>query len=757
MGRCYSTSRVGFNMRGAVLFLISFSLGIWGASAQQIQLKDKHNHQPIANAVVLVGGAINSKTAILTDDEGMATLTSFQLPLNIRISHVAYHEHSEDLRDERLTVIWMEPLVRQLGDVVVTGQYEPQSARKSVYQIRTIHAEKIQSRGATRLQDVLNSELNIRFEQDNALGGSNLSMQGLAGQNVKVLIDGIPMTGRQGTSNEININQIDINTIERIEIVEGPMSVMYGADALAGVINIITKKPLEGQVSAHAKLHEETVGKEYGISEGIHNQSLGFSAQRKGWQLSAGGGRNYFGGWQGAAVDRDKEWHIKKQWLGNTSLGYRNDKINTWYRLDILDETITNPGAFEGLQALDQDYISERWMHQWQTNASINSRFSLSSAFSYTNYYRRTLSTTVDKETGDRRLALGAGQQDRVDNDGMMARISGVYKAASWLSLQAGVEVNHETGSGGRIQEGTQKITDLALFVSTEITPHERISVRPGFRMVNNSVYQSPPIIPSLNLKIGLTDGLDFRMAYGRGFRAPSLRELYFNFFDASHSIEGNPDLKAELSHSINGGFSWLQNHRKSLFKSTLNAFYNKIDDMISNGYLNGNTQVTTYINIDQFETKGFNWNNEWSYANRLETSLGFSYVGRYNQYQEQQNDLPNFVWTKEFNSNISWHMPDWGTNLNLFYKYTGKTPFYQIVDAEVMLAESEGFHWADVTINQKIGSAFSLNGGVRNLANITGITSGLVGPDGGHTGGSIKPVGYGRSYFLGISYQFNK
>ena len=50
------------------------------------------------------------------------------------------------------------------------------------------------------------------------------------------------MTGRQGTSNEININQIDINSIERIEIVEGPMSVVYGADALAGVINIITKK-----------------------------------------------------------------------------------------------------------------------------------------------------------------------------------------------------------------------------------------------------------------------------------------------------------------------------------------------------------------------------------------------------------------------------------------------------------------------------------------------------------------------------------
>ena len=65
-----------------------------------------------------------------------------------------------------------------------------------------------------------------------------MTMMGLKGQNVKILIDGMPIIGRQGTSNEININQVDINTIERIEIVEGPMSVVYGADALAGVIFI---------------------------------------------------------------------------------------------------------------------------------------------------------------------------------------------------------------------------------------------------------------------------------------------------------------------------------------------------------------------------------------------------------------------------------------------------------------------------------------------------------------------------------------
>ena len=123
---------------------------------------------------------------------------------------------------------------KEMGEVIVTGQYKPQSVKNSVYQVRTISKERIQKQAATKLQDVLNSELNIRFSQDPATGGSDISMLGLSGQNVKILLDGMPMIGRQGTSNEININQIDVNTIERIEIIEGPMSVIYGADALAG-------------------------------------------------------------------------------------------------------------------------------------------------------------------------------------------------------------------------------------------------------------------------------------------------------------------------------------------------------------------------------------------------------------------------------------------------------------------------------------------------------------------------------------------
>ena len=83
--------------------------------------------------------------------------------------------------------------LKTLTEVVVTGQYRPQSVKNSVYQVKTISKERIQKTGASKLQDVLNSELNIRFTRDNATGGSDITMLGLKGQNVKILLDGMPL------------------------------------------------------------------------------------------------------------------------------------------------------------------------------------------------------------------------------------------------------------------------------------------------------------------------------------------------------------------------------------------------------------------------------------------------------------------------------------------------------------------------------------------------------------------------------------
>lgn len=649
---------------------------------------------------------------------------------------------------------------KNLSEVIVTGQFRPQTIKNSVYQVRVISARQIQEQGAANLQDVLNKLLNVRFSQDLATGGTNLKMMGLSGQNVKVLIDGVPVVGRQGTNNEFNINQFDINSLEKIELVEGPMSVVYGADALAGVINLITKKSGKQKISVTARIQEETVGKEYGIKEGIHNQYLSANYNYKNWYVRGSLGRNLFQGWKDTAIGRELIWHKKDQILGNAILGFQNNKLHAYYRFDGLDEIITNPSNPVNTQpGLDQDYISDRAMHQLQGTYTFNNKLTANALASYTHFTRQVYSTLYFPN-GDVRASTAPGTQTFNTFNGATFRTTVLYTASQKLSFQPGVDINLETGSGDRMESGTKKIGDYAFFISSEYKPWSWLNIRPGLRFIENSVYDAPPVIPSLNTKIILTKNLDLRLAYARGFRAPTLRELYYNFIDASHTIVGNPDLQAEQSNSFTGSlhYSKILPHN-IVFNTSISGFFNDVDNMIDYAAKDNMPTFTTYMNVEKTKTVGGTWQGDITYKN-LQVGIGYSYTGRYNQYRANDKTLPSYKFTSEFNGTAQYHFKKIGLDAGLFYKYTGKLPFYQSQTVNgspaIVLAQNGSYHIADVNINKKICKQFQINTGVRNLFDVTNITnSSAVG--GVHSNGGSTPIGYGRSYFLGLTYQWNK
>ena len=123
-----------------------------------------------------------------------------------------------------IPTITLKEKAYELKEVVVTAQYGPQSLKNSVYHIKTISAEKIRLRAATSVQQVLNTELGFRFNNDLTLGTTDVELMGMSGRNIKILLDGVPMVDRSDSRE--SLNQIDINTVDRIEIVEGPVSVV---------------------------------------------------------------------------------------------------------------------------------------------------------------------------------------------------------------------------------------------------------------------------------------------------------------------------------------------------------------------------------------------------------------------------------------------------------------------------------------------------------------------------------------------------
>jgi outer membrane receptor for ferrienterochelin and colicins len=690
----------------------------------------------------------------------MFSLTkSFCVALTVLISSEGFSQTNEP-----------DTAAKSMEAVVVTGQYAPQSLKSSVYKVRVINQERIKLRGATDIAGVLNNEIGIRFSNDFALGESDISIMGMSGQNVKVLIDGIPLIDRG--SFKQSLSQIDINTVERIEIVEGPMSVVYGTDALAGVINIITKKGKAGvsSLSITARMQEETTADSYYpfIWDGIHNQHLGVNWSNGKWNSSAYITRNSFGGFSDTAIYPLQEWKPKDQWLGGGTIGYRNNRFNAWYRLDYLNEEIFAAGNINlnTYKALDQYFTTNRFTHQLQTDWQIADAMKLNTALSYQDYKRNTKSYTYDYRYSTETPSYGRGLWDTIPFKNFFFRSTLQWIASKKLSLQPGVEFKTDKTSGQRIN-GEPGITDYSLFASAEYKPVASVILRPGVRFSNNSVYDAPPVIPSLNTKIILSKDFDLRLSYARGFRAPVLRELYFLFKDAAnHDIQGNTDLKAEYSNSYQASVAWQPSSAKSYkLSTTLSGFYNDFNDRIELALITGTTTYT-YLNVEKYKTTGATLENNFSYKN-LSATLGIAYIGRYNSVANdadfKSNDLPEFVWSPEVSTNILYSFSKIGLQLGLFYKFTGKLPSYRTDfnratgKNEAFLAEVESYNWADFTLSKNLFKYFTLQGGIKNLFDITRLQNSVTNSGSIHNNSGPVLVGYGRSYFLGLNFQWNK
>lgn len=654
---------------------------------------------------------------------------------------------------------------KDLSEVIVTGQYKPQSVKNSVYQVKVITKERIEKQAATRLQDVLSTELNFRFNQDNATGSSNISMMGMAGQNVKILLDGMPLIGRQGTNNEVSINQIDINTIERIEIVEGPMSVMYGADALGGVINVITKKGNKSKWEITARLHEETVGKEYSLfKQGIHNPSVSGTYRHKRWNFGASASYNYFGGWKDSAVDRELVWHKKDQILASGFAQYSSPRFKILYRIDGLDEIITNPGNFIYSQqssgdtlANDADYMSQRVMQQLQSTYKVNGKLSFQGQTSFSNYSRQVYATTVSKQTGAVRRNKAPGANSIVDFTSFTFRGAANYQLNKYFAFQPGVDINLDMGEGERMEAGKNSVNDYAFFITSEITPTDKINIKPGLRFTKNSVYNAPAVIPALNTKFKLGKQFDLRISYAQGFRSPSLRELYFNFFDANHQIIGNPNLKAETSNSFNGSLSWNKvSAGRVAYATSISGFYNKVKNLIYYAVSATDPNVFQLTNVSNSKAAGVGLQSSVKYQ-QWYLGVGVNYTGFYNAYSEDEKSLPELQWSAEANANVSYNFSKIGLNVNTFYKLTGKKPFYALnTNQELVKSEYDAYHWLDFTLNKKIGFV-TLSTGVRNLLDVGSVNAQVVSTGGVHASSAQKNIATGRSYFAGLLFNFQQ
>ncbi|GAB4313834.1 MAG: hypothetical protein Kow00127_04950 [Bacteroidales bacterium] len=738
------------NLRVTQIFVLCIVLLARTALGQQgfVQILDAETGEPVPYAHVCFE-SINNGTQqhTLTDLDGKVKNLATE-PCVVAISYVGYETLFDTLAPDEKAEMRLKPAIFNMNEVVVTAQYVPQRVDKSIYKVKVIGAKQIEQKGANNLSELFSDALSIRVNQDGALG-SSMSIRGLSGEHVKFLIDGVPVIGR--LNGNIDLGQLNLNNVDHVEVIEGPMSVVYGSNALAGVVNIITKENKNTRLSARAEAYTESVGT-------YNFNGLG-SGKIKNHVWSISGGRNFFSGFDDYPETRSMTWKPKRQYMFDGYYLYSRDRFKFKLSPQYFDERLWNKGdVLEPHYAIDNWFNTRRFTNSLDLSARIGEVRYLKVLGAYSSYHRVKETWFKNLNTLEQVRTPNEGDQDttRFEAVNVRAEMSKSDESSRW-NYQFGVDANVEWGEGRKIRDHRQMIGDYAAFLSMKWTPSPLITLQPGVRLIYNTHFKAP-LIYSINFRWKPYEHSQVRLSYSRGFRAPSLKELYLFFVDVNHNIRGNEDLKAEDSHNVVVAMGYTNKHGRANFGLDVDLFYNSIRNIISIAQISGD--LYSYINIDNYTSQGAQAELYYDLYPDFKWKAGVVYTGRKNELEGEAQQVKKMVYNTDVNTSVTWRWKKIKTDFSVFYKYTGRLPqYYQAPDGTLQEGFIDDYHTMDVTVSHKmLRDNLHLSGGVKNLFDVTTInaTGGAI-SGGVHGGGGSSLVGYGRTFFVSLAYSFNK
>ncbi|HEX8270382.1 MAG TPA: TonB-dependent receptor, partial [Flavobacterium sp.] len=583
-----------------------------------------------------------------------------------------------------------ESVADTLQEVVVTGQIEPQSLKKSVHNVRIISRADIKQLAANNIADVLNQYLNISIRTSGNDGRSTVSMFGLDSQYFKVLVDNVPLVSETGLGTNIDLTQVNLDDIEQIEIIEGSMGVTHGANAVTGILNIITKKKSAYSWEISATAQEETIADEFAFFDrGRHIQSVKISHNfANNWFISVGGNRNDFAGFYDGRHGKDylindgqrgHSWLPKEQLGGNALIGYTKDNLRIFYKFDFFNENVDffNPVVIpqdnypfpDTYYSNDRRYNSNRYYHHLNVTGKLFSQLTYNASVSHQKQARDVERFNYDLDLQHESMNLRETYQSK--EVFYSVGTVGDFFADKSVDFQLGYELSHENGfydaTAGSFRDDLQQVRDIRkrlanfdVYTAAEVHLTSRFSVRPGLRCSFQSEFEDQ-YASSLGLKYLLPHGLEIRAALGESYRIPNFEELYTYFVDSNHNLQGNDGLLPETSSSYE-----LSVRKSTFYKSGVKLSNNfvitflDVDDRISL-VLEQVTpmQAYRYLNIDKYKM----WNIATSHELTLKNwhaRVGAAFVGI-----SQKIDLAalgissddKFLYSLQLNSNVSYEI----------------------------------------------------------------------------------------------------
>ena len=522
-------------------------------------------------------------------------------------------------------------LTNQLQEVIVIGTRTERSVATLPLPTQIITGESIRKSGLSRLNEIIQEQTGLITVPDFG-GGEGIQMQGLDAAYVMILIDGQPLFGR--SAGTLDLSRISVNNIDRIEIVKGASSSLYGSEALAGVVNIITKKP---------KITEKLKGNlNYKIASfNTHDVSTSFEYGKKKVGVELFG--NYF---------KTNGYNLSESDFLQTVEPYFNFTIQPKLKINFSEKV--NLSINTRFYNQNQDYNSEigiakykgkskinEWNNSILLNQAVSGNFKLVYDLYATNYKANEFLNDQNNQLFD---------ESKFNQWFFRPEIRSHYKIGK-NTLSSGIGMNYETLDRTYF-ENKATLNSEYIFGQFEWFIKEKWNILAGFRYDNHHQYQSQ-FSPKIGVNYKWNDNFSLKTSVGYGYKAPDLRQLYFDFTNSAvgYTVLGynvaeeklallqsqgqilftngfafsNP-LKPESSVNFNfGGY-----YKKNKFSFDYNFFYNTIENLIDTRAIAQKTNgqnVFSYFNIDKIFTYGLEVNTAFKANSSFSISAGYQYL----------------------------------------------------------------------------------------------------------------------------------
>lgn len=615
---------------------------------------------------------------------------------------------------------------QQIAEITVVGQVLKRPTlidpRNSAMPVTIIDRRTLDLLGSRRLDEVLREQTGMAIV-NNTAGGSRsvgVQMQGLSSQYIMILIDGQPLLGRQ--SGNLDLSRIQVSNIERIEIIKGASSCLYGNDALGGAINIITRF---GSTSPQLHLQANYAS--------FHTIDMTAEAERnfnknKGYLLFSS---NYY---------RTNGFNNNKRYMeaGTTVPPYTNFAVQGKIRHQLKDESellSLSLRANNRHSEMTRKYASDYEIIDQQDETDLNASLSFDKRWSsqwksLTNYYFSHYQSDIAVDNQEASTSLSSDRFRQAIHK--IEQQAAYHRSGFNLTLGAMVQLEKMNVEANLNQR--QQLTS-SVYGQGNYNWGAHVLLTAGIRF-DHTVNFGSQLSPSLGTTIKLLDNLKWKTGIATGFKAPDFRTRYQVFYNpsANYYVLGNEvlretvermdaagelseirtavlkqldqSLNAEKNTSLNTGFHYTP------FKNSqieLNVFYHRLRNQINSIQVatgQRNLAVYSIQNLPSAVNKGIEANWQAEIFTGLQLSGGYQYLIakdlsvqdsiRANVWPYSQNihdpktgnaykPSAKDYWGLEnrsrhqFNLGVIYRYEPWNLNFNLRAIFRGKYPFMDL------------------------------------------------------------------------------